>query len=79
MDPMLISLMTVVATVAAAFGGVKVALNGTVKRVNSIDEKLTQHIRDEVVIETQVAERLVRVETKIDALVEKQYENRKTG
>lgn len=69
MDPLIVSLMTIVATVAAAFGGVKVALNGTVKRVNDIDVKLTQHIRDESALETQVAERLVRVETKIDTLV----------
>jgi hypothetical protein len=54
----------------AAWGGSKVALNGTRLKVKEIDAKLEQHIKDDSDIQTQVVDRLARIETKLDFLKE---------
>lgn len=64
--PNFVPIVTIVATIAAAFGGVKVALNGTMIRVREIDSKLTQHIKREDEQEILLAGRLGVIETKID-------------
>ena len=61
MNPELLQWMLPVATVAAAWGGTRQALNGTRERVKSIDRKL------DVQMEKQagLAERVAIVETKV--------------
>lgn len=51
----------------AAYGGVKVALNGTRQRVQNLERaaELAAEAR------TEMGERMARVETKIDVLAEK--------
>ena len=55
-----------VATVASAWGGVKVALNGTKQKVQDIHDELKHHIHDEDKQQKEIIERLTRVETKLE-------------
>lgn len=60
-DPaILITLGTIAVTGGAAFGGAKVALNGTRARVKDLE-----------ISDKEKADRLARIETKIDLLLEK--------
>jgi hypothetical protein len=54
-----------VATVAAAWGGTRQALNGTRERSVRIEDKLDGHITDSGQKHIAVVERLTAVETKI--------------
>jgi hypothetical protein len=62
---LLISLATMLATGGAAWAGVKYTLNGTVKKVDSIDQKLDNHIESTAKNREEVIQRLTRVETRI--------------
>lgn len=62
----LVQWLVPVATIAAAWGGTRQALNGTRERVQSIESKLDQHITWESDKHTEVAERLKAVEVKVE-------------
>ena len=47
----------------AAWGGAKAALNGTKAKVKDISEKLDAHVKDDSEVQTQVVDRLARIET----------------
>ena len=56
------------ATVAAAWGGTRQALNGTRERVKDINSKMDLHIQNTLAKHTEISERLATVETKVDML-----------
>lgn len=56
----------------AAWGGAKVALNGTKAKVQDISAELAKHMEDDNKIQTQVVDRLARIETKLDFIREAQ-------
>ena len=66
LDPILLSVITMAVTGAAAFGGVKVGLNGAKDNIKEIDRKLTFHMEDEVEFQQEVVQRLTAVETKLE-------------
>lgn len=67
LDPqILVSLVTVIGTGGAAWAGVKATLNGTVKKVDHISNKLDTHMRQTVEHREEVLQRLTAVETKIE-------------
>lgn len=57
--------------VGGAWGGAKVALNGTRERVKEIQDDLSSHITEEHALDMETHARIARLETKIDILVEK--------
>lgn len=57
--------------IGGAWGGAKVALNGTRDRVKQIDRKLEDHIKDETTQDLKIHERVASIETKIDVLLER--------
>lgn len=57
--------------IGGAWGGAKVALNGTRERVKVVEHTIRQHIADEHEHDMKHAERLSAVETKIDILIDK--------
>ena len=57
-----------IATVAAAWGGTRQALNGTRERVKDIDTHLNAHIREGNEQHTALVQRVAVVETKVDEL-----------
>lgn len=59
---------TPIATVAAALGGTKVALNGTRERVKDIDKNLNIYIKENNQTHADLLQRLSVTETKIDDL-----------
>jgi predicted nuclease with TOPRIM domain len=67
-DPWMISTAAGLLTVGGAYGGTKVALNGTRERVKELKQdhavlaEKVDHVRGEV------TDRLARIETKLDAL-----------
>jgi hypothetical protein len=65
--PIAWSILSAVFTGGIAFGGFKVALNGTKDRIDKLEEQEqdTQEHR------VEVAERLASLETKIDIILEK--------
>ena len=67
-DPTLLQWLVPVATVAAAWGGTRQALNGTRERVRGIDDKLDRFIVKEFDRHTDTLERVARVETKVNSL-----------
>lgn len=58
--------VTVLVTAGAAFGGVKVALNGTRERVKRIDIKLDKHIESDEGVQMRLLTGMTRIETKVD-------------
>lgn len=57
-----------VATVGAAWGGAKAALNGTRKRVERIEEGLESHTQADAEVQTDIITRLAVIESKVDDL-----------
>ena len=55
----------------AAWGGTKVALNGTREKVREIHERLSLHISDEVSADIVTHERVTRIETKVDLILDR--------
>lgn len=49
-----------------AFGGVKVALNGTRGRVKSIERNLAEHTKSDEALAREVIQRLARIESKLE-------------
>lgn len=64
-DPTLISLATAVFAGGAAWGGAKRALNGSRERIKGIDAKLDKHIAETTATRIETADRLARIETRI--------------
>ena len=72
MDPAFIyAVITGVFAAGAAFGGVKIALNGTRSKVDDVYKVVSDHIREETHNDKRTHERLAKVETKVDILVER--------
>jgi hypothetical protein len=57
-------------SVGGAYGGAKVALNGTRERVKELQEDFEQHTADDTAIQRETIDRLARIETKLDYLKE---------
>jgi hypothetical protein len=66
MNPDLLQWLVPVATVAAAWGGTRQALNGTRERVKDIDRKLDDHVAWEAEKYSGLTERIVAVEVKVE-------------
>lgn len=58
-------------TAGAAWGGSQMALNGTRKRVIELKDEFARHVQDDKDSNLQNTDRLARIETKIDVLMEK--------
>ena len=79
MEPVIwYAVTTSIFAAGAAWAGVKVSLNGTKKRVEETHRQLTDHIREEGLADmhthdriAKTHERLTRVETKVDMVLEK--------
>jgi len=69
LTPELIQWLIPAATVAAAWGGTRQALNGTRERVKNIERKLDEHCTWEADKYTGIAERIVAVEVKVDTAI----------
>ena len=70
-SPELLAVVGTVFSAGAAWGGAKVALNGTKNRVKDIKEDLVKHTAADLVIQTQMIDRLARIETKLDMIHER--------
>lgn len=57
--------------VGGAWGGAKVALNGTRERVKEVQAHLQKHTEDDNIIQREMIDRAARIETKLDILMEK--------
>lgn len=68
LDPAIISLIGACLAGGTAWGGAKVALNGTRERVKEIQEGLNKHVIDDHSIQTDTVDRLARIETKLDVI-----------
>lgn len=64
----IIQLATLVATGGAAYGGVKVGLNGMRERTKNIEHKLDRHVVDSANKHTAVVDRISNVEAKVDSI-----------
>lgn len=62
----IISAVTAIGTVAAAWGGTKAALNGTRERVRNVELDLKQHKEDSSNKHVETVTVLTRIETKLD-------------
>ena len=56
--------------VGGAWGGAKVALNGTRERVKSLGDRLEAHIDDEHAADMKLHERVASIETKQDMVID---------
>lgn len=63
----LISLGGILVTGGAAWGGAKVALNGTRKRVEELHAELRSHAESDAKVQREVLDRLIRIETQLEA------------
>lgn len=70
-SPLLTSMGTAIFVGGVAWGATKSALNGTRMRVQQIHEELRSHIRDESSADMETHERITRVETKLDMLIDR--------
>lgn len=77
LTPMTWTAITTVFVGGVAWGAVKVALNGTRTRVKEIQSELHMHIREEHEADVETHERIARMETKIDMLLEMEQERRR--
>ena len=67
LDPsILLQLGTALGTIAAAWGGTKVALNGTRERVKNVESDMESHKMLNAKQHVETVERLTRIETKLD-------------
>ena len=71
LTPFATSILTALFVSGAAWGATKTALNGTKQHVKDIHAELRQHIREEHNADMETHERIARVETKIDVLVDR--------
>ena len=69
MEPWMISAAAGLVSIGGAYGGAKVALNGTRERVREIKADLKEHIDADEEVQRETLDRLARIETKLDMLV----------
>ena len=69
MEPITVTIGLVSAVFAggAAWGGAKVALNGTRARVLRMEQDFKEHSRDDHSVQREILERLARIEAKLEA------------
>ena len=67
----MLKIATPLLAIGGAWGGAKVALNGTRERVKGIDNKLEAHIKEDEAVQRDMIDRAARIETKLDILMEK--------
>lgn len=65
------SIATAIFVGGVAWGATKSALNGTKLRVQQVHDELREHMRDEANADVETHERIARVETKVDILLDK--------
>lgn len=68
---MIYEVAALVFTAGAAWGGSQVALNGTRKRVMELREWADKHEATDKSSQLDTTDRLARIETKLDVLMEK--------
>jgi len=68
MDPVsiAISVGTAIAAAGGSWGAAKATLNGTRERTERIENKLDKHIDDSQQNKLEVAQRLAKIETKLE-------------
>jgi hypothetical protein len=64
----LLSVASPIFAIGGAWGGAKVALNGTRERVKRIHRELDQHMQHDEEMQRDTIDRLARIETKLDLL-----------
>jgi hypothetical protein len=62
--------ITVVGSAGAAWGGVQVSVSATKTKVTDAVKALARHEEKDSVIHIEMVDRLARIETKLDALIE---------
>lgn len=65
------SIMTALFVGGVSWGATKSALNGTRQRVQEIHKTVQAHIKDETESDRKLHERITRVETKVDILIDR--------
>ena len=65
-----IKLATPLLAIGGAFGGAKIALNGTRARVKEMQGDLKDHMKEDESVQREMIDRAARMETKIDILLE---------
>lgn len=74
MDPAYIFIWTIGTSLIGAgvvLGVLKKTINGSVGRITEIHDRLTKHIDDEGRADSHTHERIARVETKVDIILER--------
>jgi len=71
MEPVLWTAVTSFFVAGAAWGAVKTGLNGTREKIGELHQRLSKHIDEETSADLTTHERLTRVETKVDTLIER--------
>jgi len=74
MEPMYIFGWTVLTSLFGAgivLGVLKKTVNGSVSRISEIHHRLSKHIDDEGKADSKTHERIARVETKVDMILER--------
>lgn len=71
LTPFATSIMTAIFVSGAAWGATKAALNGTKMRVQEVHKKISDHIKEEADADKETHQRIARVETKIDMILER--------
>lgn len=71
MEPWMISVAAGLVSIGGAYGGAKVALNGTRERVKEVKADLSAHMEKDEDLQDRMIDRLARIETKLDILMEK--------
>lgn len=69
METWMIGAASLLISGGAAFGGAKVALNGTRQRVKDLAEDFKAHEEQDESLQMETIDRLARIETKLDILV----------
>lgn len=70
-DPKLaLSAIGIIGTLGAAWGGARVALNGTRERVKQLSKDLKDHIEHDHTVQLETVDRLARIETKLDRVLD---------
>ena len=65
-----IKMATPLLAIGGAWGGAKVALNGTRARVKEMQNDLKDHMKEDESVQREMIDRAARMETKIDILLE---------
>ena len=67
----LLKIATPILAIGGAWGGAKVALNGTRERVQRIEIEFREHEERDEILQREMIDRAARIETKLDILMEK--------